>query len=67
MEGSKADFSHLFSIVTEEKLSEYRKQYEVVEYTGIITDLCLGSVVELDEETRMIVRPTKRGYYERKK
>ena len=60
MESSKADFSHLFSIVTGEKLNKYQNQYEVIEYTTVQTNLYLGNRVDLDEDTRMIVSPLKR-------
>lgn len=59
LEDSKADFTHLFYIVTNKVLSEYRKQYEEVISTYINTELNLDSKIELEEKDRVVVRPVR--------
>jgi hypothetical protein len=59
MNESKARFDHLFPIVTNKVLSEYRKQYEEVISTYINTTLNLGNKIELEEKDRLIVRPVR--------
>lgn len=57
MEGSKANFEHLFSTVEIEILNEYRRQYETILTTKLINNFYLDSEVLLEEDNRMIIQP----------